>query len=49
MTDGVHIRLMITRGLKKTPNQDPRQTIGGPTIVIIAKHKPPSTTLMTVV
>ena len=26
--DGVHVRLMITRGVKKTPNQDPRHTIG---------------------
>ncbi len=39
MHDGVHVRLMITRGLKKTPSQDPRLTIGGPTIVIIAEHK----------
>ena len=28
MTDGAHIRLMVTRGLKKTPNQDPRFVIG---------------------
>ncbi len=39
MHDGVHVRLMITRGLKKTPSQDPRLTVGGPTIVIIAEHK----------
>ena len=39
MTDGVHIRLMITRGIKKTPSQDPRLTISGPNIVIIAEHK----------
>ena len=39
MHDGAHVRLMITRGLKKTPSQDPRLTIGGPTIVIIAEHK----------
>ena len=39
MHDGVHVRLMITRGLKQTPSQDPRLTIGGPTIVIIAEHK----------
>ncbi len=39
MHDGVHVRLMITRGLKKTPSQDPRLSIGGPTIVIIAEHK----------
>ena len=39
MTDGAHVRLMITRGTKKTPSQDPRLTVGGPTIVIIAEHK----------
>lgn len=37
--DGAHVRLMITRGVKKTPSQDPRLTVGGPTIVIIAEHK----------
>ena len=39
MTDGVHIRLMITRGKKKTPFQDPRFSIYGPTIVIIPEFK----------
>jgi len=39
MHDGVHARLMITRGIKKTPSQDPRLTITPPTIVIIAEHK----------
>jgi branched-chain amino acid aminotransferase len=39
MTDGVHIRLMVTRGVKSTPYQDPRVTISKPTIVIIAEHK----------
>ncbi len=39
MHDGVHVRLMVTRGVKKTPSQDPRFTIGPPTIVIIAEHK----------
>ena len=39
MHDGVHVRLMITRGIKKTPSQDPRLTISPPTIVIIAEHK----------
>ena len=39
MHDGVHVRLMITRGIKKTPSQDPRLTIGPPTIVITAEHK----------
>lgn len=39
MQDNVHIRVMITRGIKKTPSQDPRLTISGPNIVIIAEHK----------
>lgn len=39
MHDGVHIRIMITRGIKKTPSQDPRLTISGPNIVIVAEHK----------
>jgi branched-chain amino acid aminotransferase len=39
MHDGVHVRLMVTRGVKKTPSQDPRLTVGGPTLVIIAEHK----------
>jgi branched-chain amino acid aminotransferase len=41
MTDGAHIRLMVTRGLKKTPNQDPRFVIGKATIVIVAEYKTP--------
>src|SRR3954471_11022848 len=39
--DGVHIRLMVTRGPKSTPYQDPRMTAGPPTVVIIAEHKEP--------
>ena len=39
MVDGVHIRVMVTRGIKKTPSQDPRLTISGPNIVIIAEYK----------
>jgi branched-chain amino acid aminotransferase len=42
MESGVHIRLMATRGLKKAPNQDPRNALGRPTIVIVAEHKEPS-------
>ncbi len=38
----VHIRLMITRGTKRSPSQDPRVNIGGPTMVIIAEYKSPS-------
>jgi len=41
MTDGVHIRLMVTRGVKATPYQDPRATISAPTIVIIPEWKSP--------
>src|SRR3954464_871199 len=39
MTDGVHVRLMVTRGVKATPYQDPRVTVGPATVVIIAEHK----------
>ncbi|MGI8949100.1 MAG: aminotransferase class IV [Ornithinimicrobium sp.] len=39
MSDGVHVRLMVTRGRKATPYQDPRVTIGPATVVIIAEHK----------
>lgn len=42
MQDGVHIRLMVTRGVKSTPYQDPRCTISAATIVIIAEHKIPN-------
>ncbi|HUA88137.1 MAG TPA: aminotransferase class IV [Steroidobacteraceae bacterium] len=41
MTEGVHIRLMVTRGLKSTPYQDPRVCIGPATIVIIPEYKLP--------
>ncbi len=39
MHDGVHIRLMVTRGPKSTPYQDPRASAGPATVVIIAEHK----------
>lgn len=39
--DGVHIRLMVTRGPKSTPYQDPRMSAGPATVVIIAEHKDP--------
>jgi branched-chain amino acid aminotransferase len=39
MDDHVHVRLMITRGNKKTPSQHPSNVIGGPNMVIIAEHK----------
>ena len=43
MHSDVHIRLMITRGRKRTPYQDPRVTIGPASIVIIAEYKIAST------
>jgi len=39
--DGVHVRLMVTRGPKSTPYQDPRFSAGPATVVIIAEHKDP--------
>ena len=41
MHEHVHIRLMVTRGVKATPHQDPRFVISGPTIVIIPEYKEP--------
>jgi branched-chain amino acid aminotransferase len=41
MRDGVHIRLMVTRGKRRTPYQDPRVAEGQATIVIIAEWKTP--------
>ena len=41
MQDGVHLRLMVTRGKRRTPYQDPRVAEGKATIVIIAEWKTP--------
>ena len=41
MVDGGHIRLMVTRGVRSTPYQDPRVVVGGATMVIIAEYKQP--------
>lgn len=41
MEDGVHIRLMVTRGKKSAPNQDPRNAVGPPTVAIVAEYKVP--------
>ncbi len=41
MRDGVHIRLMVTRGVKSTPHQDPRFTVTPATVVIIPEYKLP--------
>ena len=41
MSDGVHVRLMVTRGVRSTPYQDPRVIISGATVVIIPEYKEP--------
>jgi branched-chain amino acid aminotransferase len=41
MSNDIHIRLMVTRGPKSTPYQDPRFSAGPATVVIIAEHKDP--------
>ena len=41
MRDGVHVRLLVTRGVRSTPYQDPRVVVGGATIVIIPEYKEP--------
>jgi branched-chain amino acid aminotransferase len=47
MQDGAHLRLMITRGEKQAVNQDPRNWLGKPTIVITAEYKQPSPQIAT--
>lgn len=42
MTDGAHLRLMVTRGRKRTINQDPRHALGPASIVITAEYKRPA-------
>ena len=46
MRDGVHIRVMVTRGEKSAPNQDPRNALGRPTVAIVAEHKLPDPGLL---
>jgi branched-chain amino acid aminotransferase len=41
MSDGVHIRLTLTRGLKITSGMDPRLNQNGPTLIVLAEHKAP--------
>jgi len=41
MTDNVHIRLTLTRGEKVTSGMDPRLNRSGPTLIVLAEHKPP--------
>jgi len=42
MTTDTHIRLIVSRGIKSTPYQHPKVTIGFPTIVIIPEYKKPN-------
>ena len=42
MWDGVHVRLMVTRGLKSTPYQSPSASASGPTVVILPEWKDPT-------
>lgn len=46
MHHDVHIRLMVSRGIKSKPFQDPRLSKSGPTIIIIAEHSKPSQTIV---
>jgi branched-chain amino acid aminotransferase len=41
MHDGVHVRLTLTRGVKTTSGMDPRLNQLGPTLIVLAEHKPP--------
>jgi branched-chain amino acid aminotransferase len=41
MQDGTHIRLTLTRGVKITSGMDPRLNQSGPTLIVLAEHKPP--------
>jgi branched-chain amino acid aminotransferase len=41
MTDGVHIRLTLTRGVKITSGMDPRLNQSGPTLIVLPEYKPP--------
>jgi branched-chain amino acid aminotransferase len=47
MEHGAHLRLMVTRGEKAAANQDPRNWLGKPTIVITAEYKSPSPEIVT--
>jgi branched-chain amino acid aminotransferase len=40
LVDDAHLRIMLTRGVRREPYQDPRLIEGGPTLVIIPGHHP---------
>src|SRR6188472_2546769 len=41
MTDDVHVRLTLTRGVKITSGMDPRLNESGPALVVLAEFKSP--------
>lgn len=41
MTDDVHVRLTLTRGVKLTSGMDPRLNTAGPTLIVLAEFKSP--------
>jgi branched-chain amino acid aminotransferase len=41
MTDNVHVRLTLTRGVKITSGMDPRLNQSGPTLIVLPEHKAP--------
>jgi branched-chain amino acid aminotransferase len=41
ISDGAHVRLMVTRGVRSTPYQDPRVVVTPATVVIVAEYKEP--------
>src|SRR5881397_1808719 len=41
MSEGAHVRLMVTRGVRSTPYQDPRVVVTPATVVIVAEYKEP--------
>jgi branched-chain amino acid aminotransferase len=47
MDEGVHLRLMVTRGTKRSPTQDPRLALGRATVVIVPEWKQPRPELAT--
>ena len=41
MKTDVHLRIIVSRGIKSTPYQSPKVTISKPTIIIIPEYKKP--------
>jgi len=40
LVEDAHLRIMLTRGIRREPYQNPRLAAGGPTLVIIPGHHP---------